>query len=238
MLRTRSFSFLLALVAPVVVAILPGAALAEPPPQDAPGAPAPPPTTKLTGTFQRYVMAPSGRPMGLMLSNGAFVHTPGRTLLPEGAALSAGDALQIEGVAVKTPVGMFVSRAVVAHAGAVIADAGARRGHHGHKGHHGHHHGKRHAELVPVSAAGKVAVIIATPRSRVLAVVLDDGTTAVAPNLGSLGLKVGDRISIAGKGGVYPLGKALRIEKITLPSGEIRDIPPRVRPQAPTQSPA
>ena len=43
--------------------------------------------------------------------------------------------------------------------------------------------------------------------------------------LETLGLKAGDRIAVAGKGGTYAQGKALRIEKITLPDGTTRDLP-------------
>ena len=72
---------------------------------------------------------------------------------------------------------------------------------------------------------GTVASFKAGPKGRVMALVLDDGTTAVGGNLETLGLKAGDRISVVGKGGTYQQRKALRIEKITLPDGTTRDLP-------------
>jgi hypothetical protein len=231
MLRTKSFLFALAI--PFAVAFVPALASAEPPAADAQEAA---PTSTVSAKFQRYVLSPGGRPMGLLLEGGTFVRTPRRALNREAPPLQVGDAVDVEGVAMKTPTGALMMHAVVRQNGNVIADASQLRGHRHHRDHQGREHRHPRAELTPVSGAGRVASLISTPRGRVMAVVLDDGTTAMAHGLGDLGLKVGDKIAVAGRGGTYTQGKALRIEKITLPDGQIRDIPPRVR-VAPGETP-
>jgi len=252
MLRSKSLSFLLTIALPLalvaVPAVAPATALAMP----TENAPAPPPRTTVTASFQRYLLSPNGRTMGLMLSDGTFVHTPGRALHHDAPALQTGDKLEIEGVALKTPTGVIIRRAVVKAHGDVIADASAGHHRHAHRGQGGQgpgagqggqgqpreHHGKHHHDLTPVVGNGQIAAMVSTPTGHVLALVLTDGTTASAHHLEALGLKIGDKVSVAGQGGVYPRGKALRIEKITLPNGQTRDIPRPVRVhQAPSQTP-
>jgi hypothetical protein len=237
MLRLKSISFLLSLAIPLAVVapiVAPSTALAAPP--DA--AAAPTPRTTFSAPFQRYLLAPNGRPMGLMLADGTFIFTPGHTLSKDAPVLQTGAKLDVEGAVKRTATGAVVKHAVVKVNGSVIADASKAHGRHARRG-KGHHeggkerHGKHHVELKPVSGAGQVAAIVSSPKGRVHALVLTDGTTAVAHNLETLGLKVGDRVSVSGMGGVYPLGKSVRIEKITLPNGQTRDIPRPVRPAAP-----
>ncbi len=238
MIRTKSLSFLLTLAALAVAVptLAPAAAFAD----EAPAAREAAPRVATTGRFQRYVLEPSGRPMGLMLDDGRFVPTPRHAIQPGAPALTAGDVLQIESVVHTTPTGVVLGRAVVQKDGAVVADASKAREHrHEHRAGNENHarHEHRHVELTPVAVSGKITAVISGHHGHVKAVVLEDGTTAVAHDMGTLGLKVGDQVAMAGKGGVYPAGKALRIEKITLPSGEVRDIPPRVR-RAPAENPA
>ena len=230
MLRTKSLSFLLALAIPFAVAVpafAPATAFADPAPAAAEAAP----RVATTATFERYVVGPHGRPIGLMLSDGRFVMTPRHAMRRDAPALNAGDALQIEAVAFNTPTGVVLGRAVVQRDGTLIADGNRARRHHEH--HEGakteRHERHAHTPLAEVAATGKIARVIDGPRGHVVALVLEDGTTAVAHHLEAFGLKAGDSIAVAGKGGVYPQGKALRIEKITLPSGEVRDIPRHVR---------
>jgi hypothetical protein len=244
MLRSK-FSFLLSLAVPFAVAVVPvlgsSTALADATP---PAARVALPRTTVTASFQRYLLAPGGRPMGMMLSDGTFVGLPGRSLHKDAPVLNAGDKIDIEGVAMLTPTGTVIHRAIIRQGGNVIADATQVRRHRHHDGqaredHARKHEGRHHAVLTPQTAAGKVAAIVSGPRGRVAAVLLSDGTTATGHGLQTLGLKVGDKVSVAGQGGVYTQGKALRIEKITLPSGEIRDLPRRApRAPEPSQTPA
>jgi hypothetical protein len=233
MLRSK-FSFLLSIAVPLAVVAAPvlavageGAVFAD----EAPAAAAAPRTT-VKASFLRYVLTPQGRPMGLLLSDGSFVHTPGHAIQQGAPQLVGGDTIEIEAVAVKTPAGttMFKHAVVRRADGTVIADASKMHGRHAHRGEQGEHKGGEghqhpHVELTPVTASGKIGAIVAGPKGHVLAIVLADGTTAVAHHLDTLGLKVGDQVSLAGQGGVYPLGKSLRIDKITLPNGQVRDLP-------------
>jgi hypothetical protein len=241
--RPTSLSFLLSLAIPVAVAAVPVLAPATAFAEDRPAAAAVPRTT-FTAPFQRYLLKPNGRTMGLMLADGTFVFTPGRALPKDAPSLTTGTKLEIEGVALKTPTGMIVKRAVVKVDGNVIADARKAHGRHAHRGEGKEgegreHHAKHRHELKPVTGAGQIAAIVSSPKGHVQALVLTDGTTAVAHGIESFGLKIGDQVSVAGMGGVYPKGKSVRIEKITLPNGQTRDIPRPVRPQAdPGQGPA
>jgi hypothetical protein len=235
MSRTTStvLAFSLALVASAVPTLASSTALAEPPPS------AQAPRTTFTGTFQRYLLMPNGRTMGLMLSDGTFVFTPGRALRHDAPALTTGTRLEIEGVTLRTPTGMIVRRAIVKLDGNVIADATK-----GHKRHHAReegreHHGKR--ALQAVTGGGQIAAMVSGPKGHLHALVLTDGTTVVGRGLEGFGLKVGDRIAVAGQGGVYPRGKSVLVEKITLPPGQPRDVPkpaPREREREPGQGPA
>src|SRR6185437_14175839 len=104
--------------------------------------------------------------------------------------------------------------AVVKQDGVVIADASQLRNRHDRgREDHAAWRERHHVELQDMSGAGKIASVISTPRGRVLAVVLEDGTTAMGHGLGALGLKAGDQISFEGKGGTYAQGTALRIAK-------------------------
>jgi hypothetical protein len=244
MLRSK-FTFLLAIALPLAVvagpALAPDAAFADAAPADA----APLPRTTVKASFLRYVLAPHGRPIGLLLADGSFVHTPGHAIHRDAPQLVGGDTIEIEAVALKTPAGttMFKQAIVRRADGTLVADATQVHGRHAHRGEPGAEHKKweGHARqaLAPVTASGKIGAIVAGPKGHVFAIVLADGTTAVAHHLDTLGLKVGDQVSLAGQGGTYALGKSLRIEKITLPNGQVRDIPPPAhRAPAPSQTPA
>jgi hypothetical protein len=236
MFRTRStapvFTFALLLTAFAVPTLSPSLALADAPPAGAEA-----PRTTFTGIFQRYLLMPGGRTMGLMLSDGTFVFTPGRALKRDAPALTTGTKLEIDGVALKTPTGMIVRHAIVKLDGAVIADASKAHRHHHGEGKGSEHHGKR--ALQAVTGVGQIAAIVSSPSGRVQALVLTDGTTVVARGIEGFGLKIGDRIAVAGQGGVYTRGKSLRVEKITLPNGQTRDVPkPAPREREPGQGPA
>jgi hypothetical protein len=251
MLRSK-LSFLLSIALPLAVvagpALAPATALADAA-QGPAGTPvaAPLPRTTVKASFLRYVLAPHGRPIGLLLSDGSFVHTPGHSIHRDAPQLVGGDAIEIEAVAVKTPAGTTMFRqAIVRRAdGTVIADATKAHGRHAHRGEggqggeHKKWEGHAHKALSPVAVSGKIGAIVTGPKGHVLALVLADGTTAVGHHLGELGLKVGDQVALAGQGGTYALGKSLRVEKITLPNGQVRDLPARTpRAPDPSQTPA
>lgn len=233
MIRSTRLSILLALAIPLT-ALAPFAASvaqAAPPDQKAEARPEVTPTA-VDARFQRYILAPNGRITALVLQDGTVVHVRTHAADEPAANLRPGDALHVEGGLVNTPTGALITRAIVKQGGKVIADGsqdhergrhhGEGRGEHG-KGRGEHGQGK-HAPLQEVIATAKITQLVSGPRGHVHEVLLDDGTSAAGP-LDQLGLKVGDRVTVAGKGGAYPLGKAMRIDTITLPSGEVRALP-------------
>ena len=83
------------------------------------------------------------------------------------------------------------------------------------------------AKLAPMTSTGKIVAIVTGHKGKVAGVLLDDGTTASAghkSDLGALGLKVGDQVTLTGRGGVYPRGKGMMIEQVKLPSGDSRTL--------------
>jgi hypothetical protein len=231
MLRAQTHKLVLSLLLPLAVAAVPAfassEALAAPP--DAPAS-APAPRATFSAPFQRYLLSPNGRPLGLMLADGSVILTPRHAVAKDAPPLAAGTKLDIEGVVKRTATGTIVQRAVVKANGAVVADATRGKGRH----QDGERKEHKHVQLKPASAAGQVAAIVTSAHGKVHALLLSDGTTATGHGIETLGLKVGDQVSVAGMGGTYPLGKAVRIEKITLPNGQTRDLP-RPQRQAPPE---
>ena len=193
--------------------------------------------TVTQGRFQRYLVSPRGDTMGLLLDGGTTVRLP-RDAAKSAPELKAGDAVRVEGRAMKTPTGQIITHALVQRGTDTIADARAMKEHE-HRGEKGKHakgdhakgdhakgdHGK--AALAPLTSTGKIVAIVSSPKGRVAGVVLDDGTTAHAghkSDLGSLGLKVGDQVTLTGRGGVYARGKGMMIEQVKLPSGSSRTL--------------
>jgi hypothetical protein len=207
------------------LAMAPSIALADPPAEAAQAAP----PVAIDGRFQRFVLSPRGKVTGMVLADGTVVRLPHRAIKEDPANLKPGALVHVEGVMKQTPNGNVIRHAVVQHGGKVIADA---RGAHGHKrGHHGkgkgrHGKGKRqHAPLAPVQAAGRIMNMLPGEVAGMSTMLLDDGTTVIAGALDGLGLKIGDRVSLAGNGGAYPLGKAMVARTITLPNGQTRELP-------------
>ena len=192
--------------------------------------------TVVDARFQRYLVSPRGETMGLLLDNGTTVRMHPSAMAKAAPELKAGDIVHVEGRAMKTPTGQIFMHALVKRGADTIADATAMKGHehHGKKGDHakGDHAKGDHAKgdksaLLPLSSTGKIVAIVSGPKGRVAGVVLDDGTTASAAHkadLGALGLKVGDQVTLTGRGGVYPRGRALVIEQVKLPGGDSRTL--------------
>lgn len=234
MKRRSPLSFLLALALPFAAVAAATPALAQTPPPAA-AARAAAPRVKIDGRFQRYVLSPKGRPTAMVLQDGTVVSLPRRAGQGAAGSLRPYDAVHVEGGAVKTPTGTVIMRPVVSRDGTVLVDASKQRARHerrkgdqkgerGRRAERDHDKGAR-APLSPMTASGRVTGIVSTPRGRPHAILLDDGTTASGFGLDGVPLKVGDRVSVSGKGGAYAQGKALRIQTITLPSGETRTLP-------------
>lgn len=188
--------------------------------------------TVVDGTFQRYLVSPRGETMGLLLDGGTVVRVRPEAMTKGAPELKAGDRIHVEGRAIKTPTGQMIMHALVKRGGDVIADATAMEAHeHGKKGDHkkGDHKKGEHdkSTLAPLTSTGKIVAIVTGHKGKVAGVILDDGTTASAGHkgdLGALGLKVGDQVTLTGRGGVYPRGKGMMIEQVKLPSGDSRTL--------------
>jgi hypothetical protein len=224
MMRRNLISSLLAVslaFAGLTAAASPAFAQQAPP---APSARAKAPRIAFDAVFARHVLTPRGEIAGLVLQDGTLVRVARSANANTGPAggLRPGTVVHVEGRSVRTPSGVVIGRALIKQNGAVIADGTQERGR-GEKHHRGQH-GKG-AKLAPITAAGRVQALLAGPKGGVRAILLDDGTTANVAGAESLGLKVGDKISVTGKGGTYAQGKALRVKTITLPNGETRTLP-------------
>lgn len=226
MIRLNSLRVLLALAIPLttLAPFASSVALAAQP--DAVETEARPVATpvKVDARFQRYILAPNGRVTALVLHDGTIVHVRSHAADEPVANLRGGEALHIEGGLVKTPTGSMVTRAVVQQGGKVISD-GSQAPERRERGQHRKGEGGKRAPLQDVVATARITQIVAGPRGHVHAVLLDDGTSAMGAKMDELGLKVGDRVTVAGKGGAYAQGKAMRINTITLASGEVRTLP-------------
>ena len=188
--------------------------------------------TVVDGRFQRYLVSPRGETMGLLLDGGTVVRMHPEAMAKGAPELKAGDMIHVEGRAMKTPTGQVVMHALVKRGSDVIADATAMKDHeHGKKGDHkkGDHKKGEHdtSTLAPLTSSGKIVAIVTGHEGKVSGVVLDDGTTASAghkSDLGALGLKVGDQVTLTGRGGVYPRGKGMMIEQVKMPGGDSRTL--------------
>jgi hypothetical protein len=185
--------------------------------------------TVVEGRFQRYLVSPRGETTGLLLDGGTVVRVHPDSMTKGAPELKAGDTVRVEGRVMKTPTGQIIMHALVKRGGDVIADGTAMKEHV--KGDHkkGDHKKGEHggATLAPVTATGKIVAIVTGHKGKVAGVVLDDGTTASAghkSDLGALGLKVGDQVTLTGKGGVYPRGKGMMIEQVKMPGGDSRTL--------------
>jgi hypothetical protein len=184
--------------------------------------------------FQRYLVSPRGETMGLLLDNGIVVRVHPEAFAKGAPELKAGDTVHVEGRAMKTATGQIFMHALVKRGADTIADATAMKDHDHHGGKKGDHKKGDHkkgdhdkAALAPLSATGKIVAIVSGHKGGVAGVVLDDGTTASAghkADLAALNLKVGDQVTLTGRGGVYPRGKGLKIEQVKLPSGDSRTL--------------
>ena len=180
--------------------------------------------TVVDGRFQRYLVSPRGETMGLLLDGGTVVRLHPQAMTKGAPELKAGDALRVEGRAIKTPTGQIMMHASVKRGSDVIADATAIKDHAKGDPKKGDHD---KSTLAPLTSTGKIVAIVTGRKGKVAGVILDDGTTATAghkSDLGALGLKVGDQVTLTGRGGAYPRGKGMKIEQVKMPGGDSRTL--------------
>jgi hypothetical protein len=176
------------------------------------------PATWLDGKFDRYLVSPRGEVIGMLLTNGTVVQVPERAFSSGVPDLHAGDAVRVRGKVVpQGGAATVVKHARIEQNGAVIADVAEAR-----KAKKEKAKGEKVA-LAPMEASGKILAVFANAKGKGGAIVLADGTTALArQDLTSLNLKVGDSVSVKGRGASFARGKGMWIESVTLPGGETK----------------
>jgi hypothetical protein len=195
--------------------------------------------TAVDAKFARWLPTPNGKIAGMMLDNGSIVHFHPEAIT-DASAVKAGDAVRVEGVQKDA----VFKHASVTKDGNVLVKAPDFKKHEFKKGEHKKHewkHGdksafiekmkEKHAQdlasLTDVKSTGTIEAVLPGRHGGVHGFVLSDGTVAYAPhhsNVSELGLKKGDSITLAGKGGSYDIGKSMIIESVTLPSGDVKKI--------------
>ena len=195
--------------------------------------------------FSRWLVSPRGEVSGILLEDGALVMIPphaGKDL--KTSTLTKGDAVHVEGFTHEgSAVYAFASvkkgqEVVVAAPQRPEGDRAGKGKGRRHDGEGRDHDGKGGPGfgglegLADVSATGKVLAVIPGRHGGARGYVLEDGTVAYVHHAKGakggpaqdLGVKKGDAITVTGKGGKYELGTALVVKKITLASGETREL--------------
>lgn len=196
--------------------------------------------------FSRWLLNPRGEVAGILLEDGALVMIPPHVAKDlKTSELAKGDAVRVEGftregssvyafasvkkgdlvvvAAPQKPEGKGGEKGWKKHDGEGGGPKGEGRKHEG-KGRK--HDGPRLEGLADVSASGKVLAVIPGRHGGARGYVLEDGTVAYVRHAKGedLGVKKGDAISVSGKGGKYELGTSLVVKRITLASGETKEL--------------
>lgn len=168
----------------------------------------------------RIVHLPTGEVTGVVLADGSIVRVPPHATTAGMSALKVGDAVHVEGR--KAPHGPGIVGATITKDGVVLAqhedgEAGPPHGHGGPMmGPPDRKTEDRFASLATVSRTAKVSEIDADPRGRAHALTLDDGTTVYLPPFAKTNVKVGDSVTVSGKGGEYSGGAAIAAQSIKI----------------------
>jgi hypothetical protein len=195
------------------------------------------------GTVARYIVGPAGHVRGFQLDTGAVVMTRGR----EGDALAqqlpAGQTVRVDGFTANGNTQMLRRATVHGADGAVLvaprqalAQGAMEAAQAGHAGFQAHRSWTRRdpemrarmiAELeqLPMrNASGTVSTVLTGPRGHVNGVLLSDGTSVFFTHMMSReiqhrGIRVGEAVRVAGRGGAYPHGASLLAEQMTFANG-------------------
>lgn len=166
--------------------------------------------------FSKWIVTPHGKIGGILLDNGGIVRVHHDAV--RDTSLKSGDALHVDG---KSKGSSLYHHAKITKGTAVVVDDTAPVAKGKNKG------ANKGAKLSDLTASSKVGTLLAGPKGKVHAVILDDGTVAYAPHHGDLAtfsLKKGDAVTVTGKGGNYALGRALVITTIKLPNGDVKTL--------------
>jgi hypothetical protein len=183
--------------------------------------------TTLHEVVDRPLVNPQGDVDGLLMRDGVLVRLPPGALASN--TVAAGDSLDVQGDQSGAGPMQLVERATVSRGGTVLTSVeappppppGRGRG------------PAADAALQPMSASGAIHAVLYDREGIEDGLVLDDGTTARVPpraGLVRLNLKVGDRVTIQGRGTATGAGRGLRAETIAVANGAtvVVDTPPPV----------
>lgn len=166
--------------------------------------------------FSRFLLNPWGKIDGILLDDGTVVRVFDKAV--KDTSLKAGDALHIDAKAKTQANQKMYVHPLIKKNGVVVADA-TQKPDKGQKPNHDK------SKLVDLTATSTVTALFVGHGGKVHGVILADGTAAYAKHHGDLStysLKKGDAVTVTGKGGSYALGKALVIETIKLPNGDVK----------------
>ncbi len=173
------------------------------------------------GKFSRFLLSPHGEIRGLLLDNGGIVHVHPSAV--RDTSLKAGDAVKIEGFGKP---GHWFGAKVTKNGAVVVEKVAGKPGKPG-KGEKKKGDKKSKGALSAITSTGTVTTLLEGRKGKIHGVVMSDGTVAYAGHkgdLGALGIKKGDALTLTGKGGSYALGRAMKIEEVMLPSGAVKKL--------------
>lgn len=180
------------------------------------------PRVTVDATFERWLLDAHGRIHGVLLKDGSLIR------VHEGAvrdsSLKAGDVVKIEARSKSVSGVSLYGRALVKKNGAVVVDATQKPAGKA-KDDKAKDDKAKGAKLADMTATGTISYFLYDRDGGVRGVVLSDGLVAQVGKKAKLDdckLKKGDSVTVTGKGGSYALGRALRIESIKLPNGDVK----------------
>jgi hypothetical protein len=175
----------------------------------------------LRGTIDQTLVNPQGDIDGILLQDGTLVRVaPGSVLANQ---LSPNEKVEVSGMAGGNSESPTMERATISHEGVVLtADSSPPRP---------RSRAVAEAALTPITDSAIIRRLLRNPEGVADGLLLNDGASVRFPptsGLDALGLKPGDRVSVAGRGTDSPAGRGIRAEQITGANGKpVRvDVPP------------
>lgn len=162
-------------------------------------------------TFDRYLVSPAGHVDGMLLSDGSVVRIPRGVTVD--TTVKKGETIRVEAHMHALPDGTIYTRPLVTKGTATIVDGTNP------KKPEAKNEGK--PQLSDLKVSGTVSSFLIDQKGEKYGVILADGTIAYAhhTDLAAQGVKLGDAVTIEGKGGTYPQGKSVWIKSMKLPNG-------------------
>jgi hypothetical protein len=179
----------------------------------------------VVGEVARYVVGPLGHVRGFLLKDGTAVMVRGTAGDEMAKGVPVGQSVRVEGWSPTEAGGKAVMHAsVYGQHGQIVAPQARGEGNRDERRTQWGERREEMQRLPDASANGTVANVISGRRGKVMAVVLDNGTSVfLRPSLARAvmerGIRVGDRIQSSGKGASYPLGASVMVSSISFADG-------------------